>query len=93
MAAYDAAFVALAELLDAPLWTLDRRLVAASGPRCVFEVSGARAVTADPPGLGCGDQLTRPVPGPLATTGPLDPRSSSGHRSHRSGEQPSRRTR
>ncbi len=34
--AYDAAFVALAEVLDAPLWTLDRRLAAASGPRCRF---------------------------------------------------------
>jgi predicted nucleic acid-binding protein len=34
--AYDAAYVALAEELDAPLWTLDRRLTAASGPRCRF---------------------------------------------------------
>jgi predicted nucleic acid-binding protein len=34
--AYDAAYVALAEELDAPLWTLDRRLAAASGPRCTF---------------------------------------------------------
>jgi predicted nucleic acid-binding protein len=34
--AYDAAFVALAEELAAPLWTLDRRLAAASGPRCSF---------------------------------------------------------
>ena len=34
--AYDAAYVALAEELDAPLWTLDRRLAAASGPRCSF---------------------------------------------------------
>jgi predicted nucleic acid-binding protein len=34
--AYDAAFVALAEELGAPLWTLDRRLVDASGPRCTF---------------------------------------------------------
>jgi predicted nucleic acid-binding protein len=34
--AYDAAFVALAEELDVPLWTLDRRLAAASGPRCRF---------------------------------------------------------
>jgi predicted nucleic acid-binding protein len=35
--AYDAAYVALAEELDAPLWTLDRRLAAASGPRCAFQ--------------------------------------------------------
>ena len=34
--AYDAAYVALAEELDAPLWTLDRRLARASGPRCRF---------------------------------------------------------
>ena len=36
--AYDAAFVALAEELDVPLWTLDRRLAAAPGPRCAFVV-------------------------------------------------------
>lgn len=34
--AYDAVFVALAEALGAPLWTLDRRLIRASGPRCRF---------------------------------------------------------
>lgn len=34
--AYDAAYVALAEELDAPLWTLDRRLTRAAGPRCSF---------------------------------------------------------
>lgn len=33
---YDAAYVALAEALDAPLITLDRRLARASGPRCTF---------------------------------------------------------
>jgi predicted nucleic acid-binding protein len=36
--AYDAGYVALAEALDAPLWTLDRRLAAASGPRCAFRL-------------------------------------------------------
>jgi predicted nucleic acid-binding protein len=33
---YDASYVALAELLDAPLVTLDRRLAQAHGPRCEF---------------------------------------------------------
>jgi predicted nucleic acid-binding protein len=33
---YDAAYVALAEQLDAPLATLDHRLAAATGPRCTF---------------------------------------------------------
>ena len=32
---YDAAYVALAEVLDAELLTLDERLARASGPRCV----------------------------------------------------------
>ena len=36
--AYDAAYVALAEVLEAPLWTLDRRLAAAPGPRCAFRL-------------------------------------------------------
>ncbi|RZU32469.1 type II toxin-antitoxin system VapC family toxin [Blastococcus saxobsidens] len=39
--AYDAAYVALAEALDAPLWTLDRRLSAAPGPRCSFRLPTA----------------------------------------------------
>lgn len=34
--AYDAAYVALAELFDAPLLTLDARLRRAKGPRCAF---------------------------------------------------------
>ena len=33
---YDAAYVALAELLEVPLLTLDARLRAAAGPRCQF---------------------------------------------------------
>jgi predicted nucleic acid-binding protein len=33
---YDAWYVAVAEDLDLPLATLDRRLAAASGPRCQF---------------------------------------------------------
>lgn len=33
---YDAAYVALAEDLDAPLVTLDQWLAAAPGPRCTF---------------------------------------------------------
>lgn len=36
--AYDAWYVALAESLDAPLITLDRRLIRATGPRCAFGV-------------------------------------------------------
>jgi len=35
---YDAAYVALAEVLDATLLTGDRRLARASGPRCDIEV-------------------------------------------------------
>ena len=31
---YDAAFVAMAELTRSPLYTLDQRLIAASGPTC-----------------------------------------------------------
>ena len=36
--AYDAAYVALAELLDAPLLTADGKLAATPGPRCAIEV-------------------------------------------------------
>ncbi|HUS60660.1 MAG TPA: type II toxin-antitoxin system VapC family toxin [Acidimicrobiales bacterium] len=36
VSAYDACYVAVAELLDAPLATLDRRLTSAPGPRCEF---------------------------------------------------------
>jgi predicted nucleic acid-binding protein len=36
VSAYDAWYVALAEQFDAPLATLDRRLVGAPGPRCEF---------------------------------------------------------
>jgi predicted nucleic acid-binding protein len=33
---YDATYIALAELLDAPFVTLDRRLARAPGPKCAF---------------------------------------------------------
>lgn len=36
LTAYDAAYVALAELIDVPLLTLDTRLVSAPGTRCRF---------------------------------------------------------
>ena len=35
---YDAAYVALAEALDAPLLTADRRLARSHGPTCRFEI-------------------------------------------------------
>ncbi|RZV41755.1 MAG: PIN domain-containing protein [Acidimicrobiia bacterium] len=37
---YDAAYVALAEAVDAPLITLDQRLAGATGPACPIEVIG-----------------------------------------------------
>ncbi|MBS1848095.1 MAG: type II toxin-antitoxin system VapC family toxin [Actinobacteria bacterium] len=36
--AYDAAYVALAERLDATLITCDRKLAASGGPRCAFDL-------------------------------------------------------
>jgi predicted nucleic acid-binding protein len=36
LTSYDAWYVAVAELLDSPLATLDRRLAMAPGPRCTF---------------------------------------------------------
>ena len=38
---YDAWYVALAELLGAPIATLDRRLAKSAGPRCEFRVPRA----------------------------------------------------
>lgn len=38
LSAYDAAYIAVAENLNAPLLTADRRLASASGPRCSFVV-------------------------------------------------------
>lgn len=38
LSSYDAAYVALAELLEAPLVTLDARIARAPGIRCVVEV-------------------------------------------------------
>lgn len=38
LSAYDAAYVALAEILDAPLFTADLRLTRATGARCTFEM-------------------------------------------------------
>jgi len=38
---YDAAYVAVAEALDAPLLTADKRLSRATGPRCAFELIAA----------------------------------------------------
>jgi len=38
--AYDAWYVALAEAYDAPLATLDTRLVDAPGPACAFDTPG-----------------------------------------------------
>lgn len=37
---WDALYVALAEMLDATLLTIDRRLAAATGPACTVEVIG-----------------------------------------------------
>lgn len=38
LTAYDAAYVVLAERLDGTLITCDRKLAAASGPRCCFDL-------------------------------------------------------
>jgi predicted nucleic acid-binding protein len=40
---YDAWYVALAELLDAPVVTLDRRLARSAGPRCEFRTPPVQA--------------------------------------------------
>jgi predicted nucleic acid-binding protein len=41
VASYDAWYVAIAEALDLPLATLDKRLVNADGPKCRFFTPGA----------------------------------------------------
>ncbi|MDI3315019.1 MAG: type II toxin-antitoxin system VapC family toxin [Mycobacterium sp.] len=41
MSVYDAAYVALAEILAAPLLTLDRRISQTPGIRCAVAVPGA----------------------------------------------------
>jgi predicted nucleic acid-binding protein len=41
LTAYDAWYVAVAELLEAPLATLDGRLASAPGPRCEIRTIGA----------------------------------------------------
>jgi predicted nucleic acid-binding protein len=38
LTAYDASYAALAETLELPLVTLDRRVARASGPRCDFRL-------------------------------------------------------
>jgi predicted nucleic acid-binding protein len=38
VSAYDSAYVALAEVLDCPLVTVDERLARASGTRCEFQI-------------------------------------------------------
>lgn len=40
LSAYDAWYVAVAELLDAPLATLDHRLARSPGPTCTFRTPG-----------------------------------------------------
>lgn len=40
LTAYDAAYVALAEVLDAPLFTLDARLITAPGHHATIELIG-----------------------------------------------------
>jgi|HubBroStandDraft_6_1064221.scaffolds.fasta_scaffold598560_2 predicted nucleic acid-binding protein len=41
LSSYDASYVALAELLEATLVTLDRRICGASGPRCAIATPAA----------------------------------------------------
>lgn len=38
LTAYDAAYVALAEAMEAPIWTRDRKYLGASGHRAVIEI-------------------------------------------------------
>lgn len=53
LTAYDAAYVAVAEIMQATLVTADRRLAAAPGPRCTIEILQPAPVPApEPPTSG-----------------------------------------
>jgi predicted nucleic acid-binding protein len=56
---YDAGYVALAEALQAPLLTGDRRLARAAGPRCQIEV--LRRMPEQPCTVSVGDTGIEPV--------------------------------
>jgi predicted nucleic acid-binding protein len=45
---YDAAYVALADMLEAPLITLDRKLARATGPQCAILTPQCRGAHARP---------------------------------------------
>lgn len=49
LTSYDAWYVAVAELFEAPVATLDHRLVRAPGPRCLFLTPPALSARSSPP--------------------------------------------